>query len=242
MSNAILVNKELVQVQFTKNNTWQTVDLAQYLKHPDPKIVVIHSITVFAVTATHGVRPVGSSLPNARTQRALLTNNSRQIPVSLNGGTTVQLFASNIWAAFYIHAEFGGDDVEAYADASDLGTASPNAWRTIDRTTQYGSDAGNVSATILWLDFINNGDWGYREFGSTDNFHPNNAAGSSTFGICAVDSQDRYETYQSRSGGKSPNYQAFIYEVGYVKSGWNHITNPVDRNLNTTGTYTISRS
>ncbi len=240
MSNTVLVNDSLVEITgMLKNGTWETVDLSSFLSHDDPKIVVIHMINTHTVSVrVSGIKPVGSAMPDARSKKTMQTTQTRQAPCSLAGGTSIQLFANNSEVDFYIHAELGGDDVIAYDDPTSLGTVTPNAWRTVDATTRLGSDAGQVSAVVLWLDWNNAGDWGYREFGSVDNWHPNNTSASSTFGICRIDRVDRYQIYQSRSGGKSPTWEVWIYEVGFIRRNWYHITDPVDRALNTTGAWT----
>ncbi len=238
MSPPILVNDALVDVSFTKDGTFKTVDLAGLLNHDDPKAVILHAQNPAGGARSAGAKAVGSAMAAARTTKALVTWNSGQWAVSLNGGTSVQLLATDSNVAIGIHAEIGGDDAVIYVDGSSLGGASPNAWRTIDRTANYGADAGAVVASLLYFDWVNAGDFGFREFGSIENFHPNNINQSCTFGIVGVDSLDRYQTYQSQTGGKSPVWQAFIHEIGYLKSGWNGVTDPVDEGLSTTSAYT----
>ena len=69
MSAPILVNDDAPEITFTKNGTWQTVDLATLLNHDDPKaVMILASDTVDAGAPIAGCRPVGSSLGDARTQ------------------------------------------------------------------------------------------------------------------------------------------------------------------------------
>ncbi len=240
MSDTVLVNNTLTPITgWTKDGTWQTVDLNALLNHDDPKMVVIHVYNSSGASSrVSGMKPVGSIMVDARSKKTMATNDSRQAPVSLAGGTTVQLFAANAEVLFYIHAEIGGDEAIINDDPVSLGTASPNAWRTIDATTRLGGDAGSVGTVILWGDWNNAGDPGVRAFGSIEDFHPNNASQATTFYLVAIDSLDRYQTYQSQSGGKGPAYQVWFYEAGFIKTGWDNITNPVDRDLNVLSTWT----
>jgi len=246
MSNVTVINNDSY-VEITgmlKNQTWETIDLAPFLTHDDPKAVIVHIVNTNATAnRVGGAKPVGSSVSDNRVRKKIFwPNGCSQIPVALGGigGTQVQLFAVNSDVDFFILAEFGGDNFVAYSDAIVNTTGLGNQWVTKDSTGNFGADAGNVSAVLLWITWNNAGDWGYRKFGSTDDWHPNNAAGSQTFGICGIDAEDRYQFYPSKSGGKSPVFQSWFYEVGYIKKDppWYAVTNPVDRDLNTTGAWT----
>ncbi len=149
MSDTVLVNNTLVPITgWTKDGTWQTVDLNALLNHDDPKMVVIHVYNSSGASSrVSGMKPVGSIMVDARSKKTMATNDSRQAPVSLAGGTTVQLFAANTEVLFYLHAEIGGDEAIINDDPVSLGTASPNAWRTIDATTRLGGDAGSVTVS-----------------------------------------------------------------------------------------------
>jgi hypothetical protein len=187
-----------------------------------------------------GARPTGSVIPDTYTRISQIAPDHAQFPCSLAGGTTIDLFKPTDLTGihYYIHAEIGGDDAIIYDDLISTQPGGGSGWYTIDSTTRLGGDAGKVGSSILWINWANNGTWGYRSFGSTDPWLGANIASNNTFGIVRMDGQDRYQVYKSQSAGKSPVDTSFHFEVGFIRRNWNHITNPVDRNLNVAGAWT----
>jgi len=239
MSKTILANNELVEITgMLKNQTWETIDLTPFLNHDDPKAVVIQIKNTSANSKVNAVRPVGSGISDTRTKAKLLGDMTRQVPVALNASNEVELFSIDASNTFYIHAEFGGDAFIANADAEQAFTGLGNQWVTRDITGILGANAGNAVGALLWIEWDNAGDWGYRNFGSTNNWHPNNIARNSTFGIVGVDSEDRYEFYPSKSGGKSPVFQSWFYEIGYFKRDWTAHVDPPIRSAPVLGAWT----
>jgi hypothetical protein len=236
MSSSIYIHDPPLNLTgLTKNNAWQEdYDLNSVLQHSDPKMVVM---LVRNNSATQnrrsGLRPVASGLSDSLTISTGPTDHTRQTAVSLNGGTTIDYLLHTSDLDLYLLYEFGGDEFVAYGDHVDLGTGSPNAWRTQDETARMGADAGDGSAVVLnVIGLATSWQWGFRAFGSTDNFVPSINNTNSFFGIAGLDSQDRYETFQKRTGGKSPTYVSRIQSCGFFKSGiFNAVDPPVNISL-----------
>lgn len=241
MSNPILVNDNLVNFTSLVTLTgWQTVDLAPYLNHDDPKmvIVVIH-IGAAGNNKYVGCKPVGSVLLDTYTVLQTAVG-VYQFPCSLAGGTTIQVYAPSDLAGvtYFIHAEIGGDDAVIYNDLISVQHGTYQ-WGTVDSTARFGADAGKVVASILLVGHSPNGNYSYRSFGSTDTFLSASFAWGNTFGICGVDRSNRYQTYQTVEAGKGVQpWNSFYWEAGYILRNWNHIENPVDRNLIVAATWT----
>lgn len=243
MSDPILVKNNLDNFTslVTAGLGWQTVDLAPYLEHDDPKmVIIIMMMGIGAGTKFVGCKPVGSTLIDKYT----VFNNTagiQQFPCSLAGGTTIQVYApaSLTGVNYFIHAEIGGDDAIIPDDPVLVNPAgAQEAWYTVDATARLGSDAGKVVASILLIHHEPSSVYNFRSFGSTDTFLPASSAWGNHFGICGLDIQNRYQVYKSRSAGKSPVDDSFYFEAGYIRSKWNHIVDPVDRNLTVPATWT----
>ncbi len=242
MSNPILINDNLVDITAEITSPqWITVDLSAYLNHDDPKMVIIIIENTAGASRNVGCKPVGSAIADLYAIISLTSPDVMQFPCSLAGGSTIQLFSPNIGTSglkYYIHAEVGGDDAIIYDDPIFIQRASPVGWGTVDSTTRLGADAGKVSSVFLFIHWIAAGVYAYRSFGSVDAYLAANTAESNTFGICGIDTRDRYQTYQSITGGKTPQWRSFFWEVGFMRRNWNHIENPVDRNLVVGGAWT----
>lgn len=202
----------------TKDNTRRTVDLAGFLTHENPKIVVMEvrrtstvgGFLLYYMGVTGGTILTGQLGASDGTNYA-----SDLIVIPLNGTEIDYRFVDGNFD-LYLVAEFGGDNVIAFSDFTLTGRTN-NAWGDQDLTSNLADveHSGNVEGIIANLRNLNYGQAWLRRNGSAD------AAGTAqhnqqiNWGTAKVDDGNIFERYVSRSGGKTPVNTSFIYMVGY---------------------------
>jgi len=221
----------------TADSTWRTLDLSPDLIHEDPKIVILEVVNEHTSgSMACMMRPTGVALT---TNRSLDDECSQTFALYLDGSNTVQYnFGNTGIPHVYLHAEFGGD----YVNKMDFSqpARNNNIWGNTDITADVGGDAGNVEFCIMQMTAGNgSAGVGIRADGDTDNFRPTSDP-LSVWGIVEVRTGDIFETYVSRTGGKSPVNTSWMYKVGYILSGSGLIYNdiPTDEAIATIGSWT----
>lgn len=115
-------------------------------------------------------------------------------------------------------------------------TPGSTGWQTVDLTTYFGSDAGNVAGVILEFENNNSGSSyanGARKYGSTDTHTLVQTNNSHSFVWCGVDSSDRIEI----NVGSTSLINVYLHAY-YLNSEAVFLTNWTDKSISATATWT----
>lgn len=214
----------------TKNDTWQTVDLASYLQHDDPKIVILEfTYTPFGVNGEYSARPVGDSFVRTGVVTAGSNTPERDtVAISLGLGTSIE-YRMGSSTHMYVVGEFGGDGVNALTTMPEL-PRSGGTYADYDMTTLLGAiapnDRGDVEAVICVLSTLSGGDAGIRRNGGTGgNFGGQTPSEQLAWGVAKVDDEDIFEQFAT-STGKNNAANGWVNLVGYIRRGYGFEANP----------------
>lgn len=228
----ITAHTNLIEITgWTKDGTWQTVDLTPFLTHTDPKIVALKK---YASTndreLTIGVRPVGSAIVDARSQHRLATDGGWQyrwmdVLVALNGSNEVQLSSDFAGGKVYLEAEFGGDNVIALSDWTNKIMSAPAAWADVDVSTEITGlgdsnwKSGGQFSVLLYCHTGTDGKLAYRMNGGVYNNPLVENHTTCHMGCVQLDENDIFEIYVQKITGASASY---CYIVGFIKNFVSH--------------------
>ena len=216
MTDAIVCHIDLTEITgWTKNGTWQTVDLTPFLQHPDPKIVSL-KLKSASGTVSIGAKPVGSAISDDYAKHDLSSPYWCDSLVMLDDNNQIQLTAPSVNGKVYLEAEFGGNDVYAFSDWQSI-LITGDAWvdwsATSYLTTLDDPDwqPGGQFSILLYTHTPADGIWAYRPNGSVYNVLETEYATTSQIGCVQFDETDTIEMYNKKIGGLPAS---LIYGVG----------------------------
>jgi len=218
-------------ISFTKNNTWQTVDLTDYLINASQAKAVTMGMSVGLIDST-AVGVLNTATTNNAVVLAPKGFTFNSAVIKLDGDNKILCFAGNSVATFFILAEwYGEDDGVVLFNPTTLANYSASAWRT--NTVSAGADAGNVEAVILNVGYktltdFPAGSYGLRIGGGTKGTRSHQDTSIHTR-IIKVDSSDQWQVY---NGVVSAGVYMFtprdfgnikgVEVVGYIKKGYGY--------------------
>jgi len=218
-----LISAEDYEIAFTKDGTWQTIDLSPYFDDDMDVTGVILEVHQAAGTQTSiAFRKNGST-----DDRYYLATHTWAV-VGLDSDSKFQARAS---AAINVYARGFTDSSWTFAtNAPDISLGAFGAWTNID-VSASAPDAVGVIVEMVNKDAGNNRRGNVRKDGSTDARINNIIINNHTWAIMGVSAVQILEGYAETA-------DVDFYLIGYVTSGATFATDATDKSLAGVGAWT----
>lgn len=218
----------LVDLSFTKNNTWQDVDCSAYI--PATATGVLLDVIISGADLNAGVRKNGSTNNNYG-QYSPASAAHTFMCIGVDGSQIFEAIAESASVSIILHG-YTEDEATFFTNSITKTISGSGVWEDINISADTGA---NTATAAIFLFYSNgnagSGGWYHRDNGSTDNVLSGGRAQGIQCQIIGVDGSEICEGYAQ--------FASYVnrYLVGYFTSEITMSVNATDVSLGSTGSY-----